>query len=413
MRLLLFPVVIALVGCHKTHDPTGPVPVSAANVPLGHHEIKVADLPAPVISDEVNNPPNVVDHPEGAHLVVPPGFRIAPWAEGNFERPRWLARSGSDVFVADADANAVFLLRDTKRAGVADTRITFAKGLNEPFGMAIGGGYFYIGNTDSIVRWKYTPGQTQLEGKGEKIASVPGAGYREHWTRNVILSPDGSKVYVTVGSKSNVDEEPSPRATILEMNPDGSGAHAYVTGTRNPIGLLFHSATGKLWAAVQERDRMGDDLPPDYVTELRPNGFYGWPYAYIGPHADPRRKEAAPSLVESVITPDVLIQAHSAVLGLVEVTGAMFPPEYRGDLLLARHGSWNRSKRTGYDVVRIPMQNGKPKGGYDDFVSGWMLGEDRREVWGRPVGLLMLEDGSLLIADDGGTKIWRMTYAAP
>ncbi|HEY7543373.1 MAG TPA: PQQ-dependent sugar dehydrogenase, partial [Blastocatellia bacterium] len=245
----------------------------------------------------------------------------------------------------------------------------------------------------------------------EKIADLPGEGYREHWTRNVIFSPDGSKMDVTVGSKTNVDVEPDPmRAAISEYNPDGTGHRIYASGTRNPIGLAFYPGTRALWSAVQERDIIGDDLVPDYVTSIKEGGFYGWPYSYIGPNEDPRRKGERPDLVAKAIVPDVLIQAHSAVLGLVFYEGNMFPSEYRNDAFVALHGSWNRSKRTGYKIIRIRFKNGKPVGGYDDFLTGWMLAEDKAEVWGRPVGLLVLKDGSMLITDDGANKIWRVTY---
>jgi glucose/arabinose dehydrogenase len=261
------------------------------------------------------------------------------------------------------------------------------------------------------VRFKYKPGQTKAEGSPEKIADLPMNGYREHWTRNLIFSPDNSKLYVTVGSKSNVDagEEPM-RAAISEFNPDGTGHRIYASGTRNPIGLAFNPETRQLWSAVQERDLIGDDLVPDYVTSIKDGAFYGWPYSYIGKNEDPRRKGERPDLVQKAIVPDVLIQAHSAVLGLVFYDGKMFPDEYRNDAYVALHGSWNRSKRTGYKIIRIRFKNGRPVGGYDDFITGWMLSEDNPNVWGRPVGLLVMKDGSMLVSDDGAHKIWRVTY---
>jgi glucose/arabinose dehydrogenase len=261
------------------------------------------------------------------------------------------------------------------------------------------------------VRFKYKAGQTKAEGAPEKIATLPGEGYREHWTRTVIFSPDRKKMYVSVGSKSNVDVEPDPmRATISEYNPDGTGHRIYASGVRNAIGMAFYPGTRTLWAAVQERDIIGDDLVPDFVTSIKEGGFYGWPFAYIGQNEDPRRKGERADLVAKTIVPDVLIQAHSAVLGLLFYEGRMFPSEYRNDAFVALHGSWNRAKRTGYKIIRIRFKNGKPVGGYDDFLTGWMLGEDKPEVWGRPVGLLVLKDGSMLITDDGANKIWRVTY---
>jgi glucose/arabinose dehydrogenase len=217
-------------------------------------------------------------------------------------------------------------------------------------------------------------------------------------------------MYVTVGSETNVDVEENPmRATITEFNPDGTGKRTYVSGTRNPIGLAWLPGTRTMWAAVQERDRLGDDLVPDYVTEIKEGGFYGWPYGYLGME-DPRHKGERPDLVQKIIMPDVLIQAHSAILGLVFYQGKMFPGEYQGDAFVALHGSWNRTRRTGYKIIRIRFKNGKPVGGYDDFLTGWMLDENSKDVWGRPVGLLVLPDGSMLITDDGANKIWRMTY---
>jgi glucose/arabinose dehydrogenase len=379
-----------------------------------HYEIKASDLPPPKLENEVDNRPKVIPAPAGAKLKLPPGFEISTFAEGGFVRPRWMAVApNGDVFLADSAAGKVVVLRDANKDGVAEERFTFAENQLQPFGLAFWKGYLYIGNTNAVVRFRYKPGQTKAEGPAEKIADLPGRGYREHWTRNVLFSADGKKMYVTVGSESNVSVEPDEmRAAIMEYNPDGSGKRIIASGTRNPIGLDWLPGTNKLWAAVQERDRMGDDLPPDYVTEIKVGGFYGWPYAYNGPNEDPRRLGERPDLVKKTIIGDVLIQAHSAVLGLVFYNGSMFPKEYRGDAFVALHGSWNRSKRTGYKIIRIRFRDGKPIGGYDDFLTGWMLNENSPEVWGRPVGLLVMPDGSMLITDDGANKIWRVTYPA-
>ena len=389
-----------------------PTPSPAAGA-LRHYEIKPSDLPPPNATPDAENGPRVVPRPAGAGLQLPPGFKANVYAEGgDFRRPRWMALApNGDVFVADHTANSVFILRDTDGDGVAETRFTFATGLNLPFGMAFWKDYFYVANTNAVVRFRYKVGQTRAEGEPEKVADLPGRGYREHWTRNIIFSPDGAKLYATVGSESNVSVEPEPRASVLEFNPDGTGRRLLATGTRNPIGLAFRPGTRELWAAVQERDRLGDDLVPDFVTRIQDGGFYGWPYSYADQREDPRRKGERPDLVRKTIVPDVMIQAHSAVLGLVFYEGSMFPEEYRGDAFVALHGSWNRAKRTGYKIIRIRFKDGRPVGGYDDFLTGWMLGEDREEVWGRPVGLLVLKDGSLLITDDGANKIWRVSYA--
>ncbi|HXG91741.1 MAG TPA: sorbosone dehydrogenase family protein [Blastocatellia bacterium] len=384
---------------------------------LKHYDIKVADLPPPQVQRGPVNFSKIIPRPAGAELTLPPGFEISVYAEGDFQRPRWIALApNGDVFVAEpgdqANSGRILVLRDKNNDGRADERFVFATGLMQPFGMAFWKDYFYVANTNAVVRFKYKSGQTKAEGPPEQIATLPGKGYREHWTRNIIFNPAGTKMYVTVGSETNVDVEPDPmRAAISEYNPDGTGHRIYASGTRNPIGLAFHPTTRELWAAVQERDLIGEDLVPDYVTQIKEGGFYGWPYAYIGPHEDPRRKGDRPDLVSKTIVPDVLIEAHSAVLGLVFYDGRMFPDKYRGDAFVALHGSWNRSKRTGYKIIRIKMKDGRAVGGYDDFVVGWMLGEDKPEVWGRPVGLLVLKDGSMLITDDGANKIWRVTYS--
>jgi glucose/arabinose dehydrogenase len=409
VTLLFFVAAVTSVACaqgNKLH------PASQVSTPPGHFDIKPSDLPPPKIENEVNNGPKVIARPEGAKLVMPPGFEISTFAEGGFTRPRWMALApNGDVFVADSMGGKVVVLHDTNKDGLAEERSIFAEGLKQPFGIAFWQDYVYIGNTDAITRYHYKSGQMKADGPAEQIAEVPGKGYREHWTRNILFSPDGKKMYVTVGSESNVDVEANPmRATITEYNPDGTGKRTYASGTRNPIGLAWLPGTRTLWAAVQERDRLGDDLPPDYVTSIKEGGFYGWPFAYAGGIEDPRHKGERPDLVKNTITGDVLIQAHSAILGLTFYDGKMFPKEYKGDAFVALHGSWNRTRRTGYKIIRIRFKNGKPIGGYDDFLTGWMLDENSREVWGRPVGLLVLPDGSMLITDDGANKIWRVTY---
>jgi glucose/arabinose dehydrogenase len=378
---------------------------------LRHHEIKVSDLPAPEVQTGPRNPSRVIPKPEGAHLTLPPGFQVSVYAEGGFQQPRGMALApNGDVFVTESQGNRVSILRDSNNDGRVDERFVFAAGLSRPFGIAFWKDYLYVGNTNGIVRFKYKPGQTAAQGEPEKLVELPGP--PGHWTRNVIFNPAGDKMYVAVGSGSNVNAgEPPIRAAISEFNPDGTGHRIYASGTRNPVGLAFNPATKQLWAAVQERDLIGDDLVPEYVTSIKEGGFYGWPYGYIGQHEDPRRKGERPDLVAKAIVPDVLIQAHSAVLGMVFYEGKMFPPDYRGDAFVALHGSWNRNLRTGYKIIRIKFNKGKPVGGYDDFVVGWMLGEDKPEVWGRPVGLLVLKDGSLLISDDGGHKLWRVSYS--
>ncbi|WP_394828576.1 PQQ-dependent sugar dehydrogenase [Pendulispora albinea] len=407
---------LALIGCKGPQRSVvcGPADPRAAPVfgvsALGHYDIKSAELP-PVHEDSTENAPNVIPRPAGASLILPEGFSAAPFAEGLFKRPRWLAVApNGDVFVADADADSILVLRDTDGDGRADAHFVFATDQKKPFGMAFHEGWLYVGHTDKVVRFRYAPGQTAASGPPEKITELPGRGYREHWTRNVAIH--NGKLYVTIGSKSNAEEEPAPRASVLEMNLDGSDRRTFVSGTRNPIGLAFHPETHALWAVVQERDHRGEDLVPDYVTELKPGAFYGWPYGYIGRRQDPAHQNEHTEEVRTMADPDVLLQAHSAAMGLVFYQGSMFPEEYKNDAFVALHGSWNRVKRTGYKIVRIRMKQGRPIGGYDDFAVGWMLGEDRCDVWGRPVGLAVAKDGALLVADDGGHLIWSIRYAS-
>lgn len=378
---------------------------------LRHYDIKVTDLPQPEVLTGPRNQSRVIPRPEGAQLTLPPGFRIDVFAEGDLQQPRSMAlASNGDVFVSESQANRVSILRDSNGDGRVDERFVFATGLTRPYGLAFWRDYLYVGNTNGLVRFKYKAGQTKAEGDPEKLAELPGG--PGHWTRNVIFNQAGTKMYVAVGSGSNVNAgEPEIRAAISEFNPDGTGHRIFASGTRNPVGLAWNPATKQLWAAVEERDLIGDELVPEYVTAIKEGAFYGWPYAYLGQHEDPRRKGERPDLVAKAIVPDVLIQAHSAVLGMVFYEGKSFPADYRGDAFVALHGSWNRTLRTGYKIIRIKFKNGKPVGGYDDFVTGWMLGEDKAEVWGRPVSLLVLKDGSLLITDDGGQKIWRVSYS--
>lgn len=415
--LSVLTIVLALLACahganKRNNGAAGTATVQKDANTLGHHLITVDSLPAPFATKSALNPSKIVERPAGAELTVPRGFHISTFAEGEFKVPRWvvLAPNG-DVFLSDSGAGQVIVLRDSKGTGQATERFVFADGLTQPFGMAFWKDYLYVADTNAVLRFKYTPGQTKASGSPEKLVDLPGFGYNQHWTRNIIFNPSGTKMYVTVGSATNVSAETDPmRAAISEYNPDGSGHKLYATGTRNPVGIEFYPGTDTLWAAVEERDGLGDNLVPEYVTSIKEGGFYGWPFAYIGQHEEPRRKGERPDLVKKAIVPDVLIQAHSAVLGLTFYQGSMFPQEYRGDAFVALHGSWNRESRTGYKIIRIHFENGKPAGGYDDFVAGWMEGGTNKEVWGRPVGVLVLKDGSMLITDDGGRKIWRVTY---
>ena len=376
--------------------------------------IKPEDLPPPFATDSVRRNSKHIAQPSNATLKMPKGFKINVFAEGDFKDPRWMTLApNGDVFVADSRANSIIILRDKNKDGVADERFTFATNLSQPFGMAFHKDWFYVANTDSVVRFKYKAGQTKAESAPERLIELTEGGYNQHWTRNIIFSPDGKKMYISIGSSGNVDiEKDERRAGISQYNPDGSGYKLFASGLRNPIGLAFNPKTGELWTAVNERDGLGDNLVPDYVTSVKDGAFYGFPYVYIGQNIDPRRaRDAKPPIVEKTIVPDVLLTSHSAALGIVFYDGKMFPKEYQGDAFVALHGSWNREKLTGYKIIRVRFQDGKLVGnGYEDFLSGWLPDENSREVWGRPVGLLVNSDGSLLICDDGAKKIWRVSF---
>jgi glucose/arabinose dehydrogenase len=381
--------------------------------------ITVATLPKPFASDSASKPPEVVPIPQNPTLRVPPGFAVNVFAEG-LDAPRWLALTPSgDVLVTETPQNRIRLLRDTNGDGVADIHRAFAgqqNGLYIPFGMTFAGGYFFVGNTGAVLRFPYTKGQQQISGTGKKIANLTPGGYNQHWTRNVVASPDGKKLYVSIGSRSNADEEPLPRASVQVMNLDGSNQQIFAYGLRNPVGLDFHPKTAALYTTVNERDGLGDDLVPDYLTRLQKGEFYGWPYAYLAQNRlDPRQmrngKSKRPDLVSRTKTPDVLFQAHSAALGLQFYDGKTFPEKYRNGAFVAFRGSWNRNSGTGYKIVFVPFDgNGLPKGNYEDFLTGFLLDPSAPTTWGRPVGLLVLPDGSLLFTEEANNRIYRIQY---
>jgi len=382
-------------------------------------EIALADLPQPFATNSASQSPQVVAVPSNPTLRVPPGFEVNVFAD-QLDSPRWLALTPSgDVLVTETRQNRIRLLRDSNGDGVADVKKTFASsqnGLNIPFGMAFAGNSFFLGNTDAVLRFPYAQGQEQLTEVGEKIADLPGGGYNQHWTRNVVVSPDGQKLYASVGSRSNVDEEPLPRASVQVMNLDGSSQETFAYGLRNPVGLDFHPITSELYTTVNERDGIGDDLVPDFLTRIRQGEFYGWPYAYLAPTLiEPRQQNNGqskrPDLVAQTQTPDVLFQAHSAALGLQFYDGQTFPEKYRNGAFVAFRGSWNRNQGTGYKVVFVPFQaDGRPQGYYEDFLTGFLLDPSIPTTWGRPVGLLVLPDGSLLLTEEANNRIYRIQY---
>ena len=371
-------------------------------------------LPAPFHTESARRQSRQVAQSADAKLNVPKGFKVNVYAEGGFTYPRWMVLApNGDVFVADSRANSIVVLRDKNKDGVAEERFVWSNKLAQPFGMAFYKDWFYVANTDSVVRFRYKAGQTAAEGDPERLVELTAGGYNQHWTRNILFSPDGTKMFVSIGSATNVSVEADPkRAAISVYDPDGKNHRIYASGLRNPIGLAWNPKTGELWTAVNERDGLGDDLVPDYATSVKEDGFYGWPFSYIGRNEDPRRKGENAELVSKAIVPDVLFTSHVAALGIQFYTGKMFPREYQNDAFVAFHGSWNRQKLSGYKVVRIKFDDkGRLEGNaYEDFVSGWLPSEDSNEVWGRPVGLLVAPDGSLLITDDGGKKVWRISY---
>ena len=368
------------------------------------------NLPPPFHTPSANNRPHVIDRPDGAQLSLPQGFSIDEYATG-FERPRFMVAGPSGELLLSDSTNQgkVYILFDKNKDLKAEDRKVLIENLDRPYGMTFWKDYLYVGETTSLKRYKYDKAAMKV-GPGEEIVNMKDFG-KGHWTRSILFDPKGEKFYLGIGSESNVSPgEPEPRAAINRYNPDGSGHEIFAAGTRNPIGMRWYPGTTTLWAAVQERDGLGDDLVPDYFTSIQQGGFYGWPYAYIGPHEDPRNKGQKPELVKKTIVPDVPLGAHVAVLDFLFYQGKQFPAKYRGGAFLAFHGSWNRSERVGYSIAFVPFQNGKPQSAPQPFLTGWMLGKNNRDVWGRPVGLFTLPDGSLLVSDDGGNKIWRISY---
>ncbi|MFD2247791.1 PQQ-dependent sugar dehydrogenase [Pontibacter ruber] len=376
------------------------------------------NLPAPDTTHKAEKRSIVVGWSGGKKPQAPAGFTVTKFADG-LKHPRWIyVAPNKDIFVAESDdeeksANRITLIRDTNNDGKPDMQQVFAYGLNQPFGMLVLNNSFYVANTDGIVQYPYKAGQTKLTSNGKKILDLPAGGYNHHWTRNIIPNADGSKIYVSVGSASNVGEygmdKEQRRAAILEINPDGSGERIYASGLRNPVGMDWAPGTNTLWTVVNERDNLGDDLVPDYLTSVKEGGFYGWPYAYFGPKEDLRMAGKRPDLVKKTLVPDVALGAHTASLGLAFYKGTAFPEKYRNGAFIGQHGSWNRSEFSGYKVVFVPFRNGKPTGEPEDFLTGFIAEGGGSNVYGRPVGVTLLPDGSLLVADDEANTIWRVS----
>jgi len=387
--------------------------------PGDRHLIRTADLPKPYASSSTANRSKVVHRPERAWPQAPAGFKVEQVATGLENARQVVTAPNGDLFLSESTAGRVRVLRGLSKEGKIEANYVFASGLTMPYGIAFyppgpTPEYVYVGNTNSVVRFPYKNGDLEARGPVEAIIpDLPGGGGfgGGHWTRNLTFSKDGKKLYVAVGSHSNVsdDADEKRRADVLEFNPDGSGERVYAWGIRNPAGLTTDPMTGELWVAVNERDELGDDLPPDYVTHVIDGGFYGWPWFYLGGNQDPRHEGKNPELKDKVLVPDVLLQSHSAPLSIVFYNATQFPREYRGGAFVTSHGSWNRAKFTGYKVIYIPMSNGKATGEYVDFITG--LVSDDGNVWGRPVGVTVARDGALVITDDASNSVWRVTFS--
>jgi glucose/arabinose dehydrogenase len=397
--------------------------------------IKSGDLPKPGATPSVSNFPHVVSRVRNAVPQVPPGFKVELFAEGLSGPREMRVAPNGDIFVAETHAGRIRVLRAADRDSKPSVNEIFASGLNQPFGIAFfpsgeNPRWVYVANTDSVVRFSYAVGDTKASGKPEIIvAELPSGG--SHSTRNLVFTTDNKRMLVAVGSRSNDAEgigsligelqswtgqyplgaslgRETDRAAVLMFDPDGNRIGIFATGIRNCVGLAVHPTSGDLYCSTNERDGLGDDLVPDYITRVREGAFYGWPWFYIGDNEDPRHVGKRADLKRKITTPDVLIQAHSASLGLTFYDGKMFPPEYRGDGFAAEHGSWNRSKRTGYKVIRIRLKDDSPTGEYQDFLTGFVANDS--DVWGRPVGVAVARDGALLVSEDANGTIWRITH---
>ena len=381
--------------------------------------ITLADLPQPYDSPSSSNGPHLVPRPDSAWPIGPRGFAVDLLTTGLHNPRKIITAPNGDLFVAESEAGQIRILRPGPDGKIASMSV-FARDLHQPFGLAFyppgpDPNYLYVGNTGSVVRFTYHNGDLQAASGPEMIVpDIPSGGRLTgggHWTRDVVFTRDGKKMFVSVGSHSNVndDAEEKNRADILQYNPDGTGFRIYAWGIRNAVGLAIEPHTGGLWASVNERDEIGDNLPPDYITHITENAFYGWPWYYLGDHQDPRHNGEHPELAGKITVPDVLLQAHSASLCMTFYTALQFPAHYRGMAFAAEHGSWNRSRRTGYKVICVPIKNGKSVGGeYDDFLTGFVTPSG--DVWGRPVGVTVDAQGSLIVVDDGSSSVWRVRY---
>jgi glucose/arabinose dehydrogenase len=382
------------------------------------HHITVADLPKPYATKSAAVFSRPVPRPADAWPQAPAGFKVGLYAE-NLHGPRVIMTApNGDLFVSETNAGKILVFRGMTKDGKAEQVSEFTSGLRLPFGIAFyppgpNPKYVYVGDTDAILRFPYQNGDLKARGPKEVVVPNLPAG-PNHFARNVVFSLDGKQMFIAVGSHTNVtdtdtDKSEFHRADSLVAKPDGSDLRVYASGIRNGSGLTIDPKTGELWTSVNERDELGDNLPPDYITHVQEGGFYGWPWYYIGGHEDPRLAGKHPELKDKVIVPDVLVGPHFASLNITFYEAKQFPKKYRGQLFAAEHGSWNRSVRSGYEVIMVPMKNGRATGEYMDFLTGFVT--DKGDCWGRPVGVAVAQDGSLMVTDDGSNSIWRVTYA--
>ncbi len=428
---LLLVTIVFLIRCNNAGFKNPPA-TKRSNDPTD-------TLPLPFATRSVQNFSKVIGWPEGKTPIAPPGFRVTKFADG-LDNPRWIyAGPNGDIFIAESNTilkglkklgaklsrkistqnygtsrGRITMFRDADNDGVFEKRFVFSEGLHQPFGMLILNQHFYIADTDALIRFDYQQGDTSLISAGEKIVSLPAGGYNNHWTRNIIANQNGDKIYISVGSASNAGEHGMKyevrRANILEVNADGSNEKIYASGLRNPVGMDWAPGTDILWTAVNERDELGDELVPDYITSVKEGGFYGWPYFYYGKNIDPR-KSATKEIhqIENVIVPDVSLGSHTASLGLAFYDKKEFPLKYHNGAFVGQHGSWNHSSLSGYKVIFIPFANGRPSGYPEDFLTGFISDASKSEVHGRPVCVAILPDGSMLVTDDASNTVWRVT----
>jgi glucose/arabinose dehydrogenase/mono/diheme cytochrome c family protein len=401
----------------RAPPPRAPFTDFRYEMPGNTHKITPADLPAPFATGSANNAPSMVPRPENAWPRAPQGFKVNLYADG-LGAPRVIhVAPNGDVFVAESGNGQIRVFRGLENGKPATSSI-FASNLNQPYGIAFypagpNPTWLYVGDNDAVVRIHYLTGALQASGPAVHVADLPHD--KGHWTRDLAFSADDQTLFVAVGSRSNVDDpDTTPaedhRANVLAFDPDGSHERIFASGIRNPSGLAIDPQTGELWCTVNERDGLGDNLVPDYITQVREGGFYGWPWWYIGAHQDPRHAGKHPELEHQTIVPDVLLQPHNASLQMTFYEGQQFPAPYRGDIFAAEHGSWNKSVRTGYEVIRVPRrQSTQASGEYEDFLTGFVL--PNGQAWGRPVGVTVAPDGALLVTDDGSNSIWRVAYA--